>query len=84
MQDADTVLFSQHDARADIDGNLVALFEGLKVIITMEDYDANGKLDPLIATGLIIRNKSDVGWGAHVKWCCRIGPCGIAHQSDKQ
>ncbi|MBL1437814.1 MAG: hypothetical protein COB08_016630 [Rhodobacteraceae bacterium] len=81
MVAADVVLFSQNDARADIQGNFVALFEGLNVSLTEDDCDENGEPDALVATGLVELNTFE-GWGAHVKWCCRIDSTGIAHQSD--
>ena len=81
MVAADIILFSQNDTRADTQGNLVTLFEGLNVSLTEEDIDENGEPDPLIATGVLELNNNE-GWGSYVKWCCRIGPSGIVHQSD--
>lgn len=81
MLEPDLVLLAKDDARLDLDGNEVLLAEGMAVAIFEEDADHDGRLDNLIASGVVERNRS-TGWGAHVKWCCRIDADGIRHQSD--
>jgi hypothetical protein len=75
------VLLSQHDTKQDTDGNIIRLYDGLTISIFSDDIDANGNPDNLIAVGVVERNRNN-GWAKHVKWCCRIGPEGIRHQSE--
>lgn len=77
----DLVLLSAADTKVDAQGRVVSLVDGLDVIVYMDDTDASGNVDNLVATGVVERNRSS-GWGAHVKWCCRIGENGIQHQSE--
>jgi hypothetical protein len=81
MLESDLVLLSAADTKLDANGNVVALRDGLEVCVYMEDTDASGKADNLVASGTVERNKS-YGWGAQVKWCCRIDSRGIKHQSE--
>ncbi|MEI7297183.1 hypothetical protein [Paraburkholderia tropica] len=80
MVDADTVLLSATDTKADATGLLVDLREGMLVSIYMEDRDVGGKIDNLIASGVVARN-TDRGWSALVRWCCRIDGDGIRSES---
>jgi hypothetical protein len=77
----DLVLLSAADTKIDVQGREVSLRDGLEVIVYMDDTNASGDVDNLLATGVVERNRSS-GWGAHVKWCCRIDENGIRHQSE--
>lgn len=83
MLDFNLVLLSAHDVKWDADGKLVSLSEGMLVNIYEEDMNESGAEDHLVASGVVTRNLSDVGWAAHVKWCCRIDSHGIGHQSEQ-
>ncbi|NUM59016.1 MAG: hypothetical protein HUU56_10315 [Bdellovibrionaceae bacterium] len=75
------VLLSATDTKIASDGTVVTLSEGLEVSVYMDDTDECGHLDNLVATGVVVLNQS-TGWGAHIKWCCRIDTNGIRHQSE--
>jgi hypothetical protein len=77
----DLVLLSRHDAKPDANGEMIHLYEGLAISIFDDDLDDHGQPDNLVAVGVVERNR-DKGWSRHVKWCCRIGPGGIRHESD--
>ncbi|BAM88767.1 conserved hypothetical protein [Bradyrhizobium oligotrophicum S58] len=77
----DLVLLSRHGAKRDANGEMIHLYEGLVVAIFSDDLDDQGQPDNLVAVGVVERNH-DEGWSKHVKWCCRIGPEGIRHESD--
>jgi hypothetical protein len=77
----DLVLLSRHDEEPDADGEMVHLYEGLAVAIFSDDLDDQGQPDKLVAVGIVERNRDD-GWAKDVRWCCRIGPDGIRHESD--
>jgi hypothetical protein len=81
MLEPDLVLLSATDTKVDSEGNVVTLSDGLEVIVYMEDTDATGRVDNLVAAGVVEENRS-AGWGAHAKWCCRIDVNGIRHQSE--
>jgi hypothetical protein len=81
MLEPDLVLLSKEDTKVDTHGNVVFLREGLHVRIYDDDSDANGKVDNLIAEGVVERNVA-TGWSAVAKWCCRIDSTGIRHESD--
>lgn len=76
----DVVLLSQTDIKKDAGGHDIELVEGLPIAIYSDDVGENGQPDNLVAEGVVIRNRYTVH--SHVKWCCRIGPQGIQHQSD--
>ena len=80
MIDADTVLLSAEDTKVDISGVVMQLYECMPVSIYMDDRDAYGKIDNLVADGVVVRN-TEGGWSAHVKWCCRIDGNGVRVQS---
>src|SRR4051812_42759848 len=82
MLEADLVLLSKEDTRTDSSGNLVELREVLRIYVYMDDLDENGSPDPLIADG-VVEKTPGIGWGARAKWCCRIGPEGIVHISNR-
>lgn len=75
----DLVLLSRTDERVDVTGVTIRLVAGMDVAVCDEDFDASGKRDDLVATGVVERNGS--GFAAHVKWCCRIDASGIRHAS---
>jgi hypothetical protein len=77
----DVVLLSQTDIKEDVHGNGVLLNEGLPIAIYSDDIGEGGLPDNLVAEGVVIRNRYTGSFG-HVKWCCRISPPGIRHQSD--
>jgi len=52
----DLVLLSRGDEKKDSNGDVVALYEGLKVLIYMDDSDEDGKEDNLIGEGTVERN----------------------------
>ena len=81
LMEDDVVLLSQTDIKKDVDGNGIELVEGLPIAIYSDDIGANGQPDNLVAEGVVILNKH-IGSYPGVKWCCRIGPKGILHQSD--
>jgi hypothetical protein len=83
MVDANTVLLSVEDTKVDASGAVVQLHEGLPISVYMDDRDASGNIDNLLANGVVIKNKES-GWSAHVKWCCRIDDDGIRSQSEVQ
>jgi hypothetical protein len=81
LLEPDLALLARQDTKPDVNGDIVHLHEGLAVSIYSDDVDANGAPDNLVATGVVERNRNE-GWAKHVKWCCRIGPEGICHESD--
>jgi hypothetical protein len=82
MIDADTVLLSAGDWKVDASGVIVQLREGMLVSVYMDDMSENGKIDNLVAIGVVTKN-SAAGWAANVKWCCRIDGDGIQPESKK-
>lgn len=81
MLEPELVLLSAGDTKADVNGNLVLLKEGLEIIVFMDDVDENGSPDHLVAAGVVESNSTE-GWGHYVKWCCRINGNGIRHESE--
>jgi hypothetical protein len=76
------VLLSAADVKIALDGEAVLLREGLEVSVYTDDIDEFGRPDSLVANGVVELNVA-TGWGAHVRWCCRIDECGISHQSER-
>jgi hypothetical protein len=81
MIDVDTVLLSAGDWKVDAGGVIVQLREGMLVSVYMDDMSENGKIDNLVANGVVTKNA--VGGAAIVKWCCRIDSDGIRPESKK-
>jgi len=81
MPEPDLVLLSKSDIKLDSQGNAVSLEEGMSIDVFMDDLDAAGNVDNLIAAGVVELNRSD-DWSRHVKWCCRIDEKGIRRQSE--
>ena len=81
MLGPDLVLLSAADTKLDLNGSVVSLSNGQEVMVYMDDTDERGNVDNLVAHGVVEQNRS-VGWGAHVKWCCRIDGNGIRRQSE--
>lgn len=81
MVDANTVLLSREDVKVDRSGVNVRLHEGMLISVCMDDLDEHGKIDDLVANGVVVRNVNP-GWGAHVKWSCQIDEDGIRTQSE--
>jgi hypothetical protein len=82
MLESNLVLLSTEDTKIDSHGDVVSLWEGLEVVVYMDDTDANGNIDNLVARGVVEKNLT-TGWAAHVKWCCRIDSDGIKHESER-
>ncbi len=83
MPAKNVVLLSQTDNRADSDGNIIELSEGLAVYIYENDLDIDGRVDFLVAKGTCRRNRQK-GWGSVAKWVCEIDDAGIRHLSEFQ
>lgn len=81
MIDFETIMFSQHDQKANIHGTIITIIEGMMVILIEEDFDQSGNLDNVIATGTITKNHNN-DFSSHVKWCCKIDTNGIRHESE--
>jgi hypothetical protein len=81
MLEPNLVLLSVTNTKTASNGMVVSLSDGLEVTVYMDDTDERGHPDNLVATGTVEANKS-TGWGAHVKWCCRIDANGVRHQSE--
>jgi hypothetical protein len=81
MLESNLVLLSVFDTKIASDGAVVPLSDGLEVAVYMDDLDEHGNPDNLVATGVVETNRT-TGWGAHVKWCCRIDANGIRHLSE--
>ncbi len=81
MLEPDLVLLSATDTKTALNGTVVSLSDGLEVGVYMDDTDEQGHPDNLVATGVVEANQT-TGWGAHVKWCCRIDAKGVRHQSE--
>jgi hypothetical protein len=82
MVEGDLVLLSKTDAKEDSSGTAVTLFEGLHVHVYSDDVDDDGRVDNLIADGVVERNTAG-GWTAAARWSCRIDANGIRHESDE-
>lgn len=77
------VLLSKDDAKCDSAGNIVNFYEGMPVALYMDDLDADGNPDDLMAAGVAVRyNLSAYPYWRHVRWCCLIDGDGIRHQSE--
>lgn len=76
----DLVLFSQKDARENVCGEPIPLYEGLKVDIYTDDGDDKGNRDDLVASGHVTANTTE--YYPYVKWCCRIDEKGICSESE--
>ena len=88
MLDGDTVLLSTEDSKPDADGNIVVFTEGKAIGVYMEDLDANGSRDDLIADGTSEINpyygNKRKGWGSGCKWILKIDSKGIRNQSNEE
>lgn len=82
MPDRNLVLLSKFDTCTDSSGEQIALHPGLRVFVFMEDLDADGRPDHLVADGVAERNTETSGWTAAAKWCCRIDEQGVRHESN--
>lgn len=81
MLESNLVLLSAEDTKRDANGEVLSLYEGLNLVVYMNDVGNDGKPDNLIARGIVERNYTS-GWAKHVKWCCRIDADGIRHESE--
>jgi hypothetical protein len=66
LLEPDLVLLSKGDTKADVNGIVIQLCEGLAVSVFMDDVDSEGRRDDLVANGVVERNH-DKGWSKHVK-----------------
>lgn len=82
MPSREEVVLSQSDTKADARGNPVVLTEGMRLTVYSDDQDENGKPDPLIAEGVVLRNHYG-GWTSAAKWLLKINERGIRHESDE-
>ena len=76
----DLVLFSQKDARENVCGEPIPLYEGLKVNIYTDDGDDKGNRDDLVASAHVTANTTE--YYPYVKWCCQIDEKGIRSESE--
>lgn len=81
MLEPNLVLLSVGDTKIDSSGKVVSLHEGLEVCIYMDNTE-DGKVDNLVAGGVVERNKFTANWGHNAKWCCRIDGQGIQFESE--
>lgn len=84
MVASDLVLLSKTDVKTDSDGNNITLYSGMPVKVYMDDTDASGKQDNLLADGIVEKNDifKNGEWTAAARWCCRINKRGIFNQSE--
>ncbi|MDD3320227.1 MAG: hypothetical protein PHS59_02150 [Paludibacter sp.] len=82
MIEDNLVLLSETDTMVDSKGKTIHLKEGLKVKIYADDLSSCGKIDNLIAEGVVELNTQG-GWTSHFKWNCRIDKKGIYNESQK-
>ncbi len=63
----------------------IILSEGLEVYIYMDDTNALGTKDNLLAEGVVELNDPNKNgeWTSAAKWCCRICHRGIYNESDE-
>jgi len=81
LVEPDLVLLSKADQREDETGQLVALAKGMLINVWEADLNERGQRDDLIASGVVVRNKTR-GWASDVRWACRIDDQGIRHMSE--
>ncbi|WP_120495930.1 hypothetical protein [Kiloniella sp. EL199] len=82
--ESDLVLLSQTDVREDASKNLITLYEGMEVIVFVEDCISRGDLlikCNLIANGVVEKNSGELY--PYVKWCCRINEKGIYYENEE-
>jgi hypothetical protein len=86
--DGGGVMLSKEDSKPDAGGNMVAFTEGKAIGVYMEDVDASGSRDDLIADGTSELNpyygSKQKGWGSNVKWILKIDSRGIRNQSEER
>ncbi|MDD5184738.1 MAG: hypothetical protein PHS84_05690 [Paludibacter sp.] len=81
MIEDNLVLLSETDTIVDSKGKTINLKEGLKVTVYAHDLSSCGKVDPLIAEGIVELNTQG-GWTSGFKWNCRIDNKGIYNKSQ--
>lgn len=82
MVEKDLVLLSQQHERADIEGDVVPLVEGMLVRVCELDKDEAGGNDWLVADGRVEASVVG-GWSGRAKWCCRLDARGIRHAGGR-
>ncbi|MFL9483457.1 hypothetical protein ACI6Q2_11825 [Chitinophagaceae bacterium LWZ2-11] len=77
MKRGETVLLCKDDIKMDVEGTLVALKEGLPIIIY--EYDGEEEEGPvyLVAEGTVSKNNNEETKAKDIKWCCKIDGNGI-------
>jgi hypothetical protein len=75
MLEQDLVLLAADDNRVDSNGEIVALREGLRVYLYMDDADTHGNPTYLTASGIVERHV-ETDWSARARWRCRIDEWG--------
>jgi len=73
------VLLSKTDEKADHNGHLVSLRDGLEIEVYEDDLDELERPCRLVADGRVERNTAG-GWTSAARWCCRIDEHGIRHE----
>jgi hypothetical protein len=74
---------SHEDTCKDVDGNLVALRNGMLLIAFEEDVDEHGNRDDLIASGIVEPSAPWLRCNGS-RWALRIDQNGVRHESDLQ
>lgn len=83
MVTEDIVLLSKKDAKANSNGELVTLYEGLEIGVYSDD-ERNGELDYILADGVVTKyDLSEYPYWKQVKWCLKINlETGFYHESE--
>lgn len=79
----DEVLLSKNDTKVDSNGNTIYFFEGMQAAVYMDDLDKEGKVDQLIANG-VVKINNHAGWTSVARWLLKIDERGIRHVSEEK
>ena len=77
----DLLCLSHGDSARDESGAQVELREGMAATAVMEDLDANGERDDLVASGLVERSPESLRCLGS-RWVLRIDSRGVRHESE--
>lgn len=69
LLDGSIVFFSQKDIKKNIFDKEMLIYEGMKVVIYMDDINNLNEKDKLVSSGYIIKNPIP---DHYVKWCCKM------------
>lgn len=62
---------------------MIALVEGMRVLVWDQDVNELGEPDDLVAAGTVARIEAGAGgWLKNAMWSCLIDERGIRHRSD--